>query len=296
MNTTAQVVARFSDQATHQDIPVSAQTNPDINTIKARMKAGWEDGDYAAFAKFMEDGAIEVVEGWGIKPGQRLLDIACGSGQTALPAARNGACVTGVDIAENLIAHANRRAGLEGLVAQFDVGDAEQLPYSDTDFDVVVTMFGAMFAPRPEKVAAELARVCKPGGKLIMANWTSTSMPAQMFKCVAGHVPPPASVVPPVLWGDEATVTSRLEKNFRDIKLSRRIYPQWHYPFSAAGLVDLFRTYFGPVKRAFDVLDNEGQNLLRQQLEYIYSSNSVSGGDSITITGGEYLEVIATRR
>jgi len=296
MNTTAQLVAPDIDPATHLDIPQSATCNPDISTIKAKIKAVWEDGDYAAFAKYMEDGAIEVVESWGIEPGQRLLDIACGSGQTALPAARKGARVTGVDIAKNLIAHANRRARLEGLDAQFDEGDAEQLPYGDTRFDVVVTMFGAMFAPRPEKVAAEFARVCKPGGKLIMANWTSTSMPAQMFKCVAGHAPPPAGVAPPVLWGDENTVTSRLEENFRDIKLTRKIYPQWHYPFSTAALVDLFRIYFGPVKRAFDALDNDGKKLLREQLHHIYSSNSVSDGNSTTITGGEYLEVIATRR
>lgn len=296
MNTTSQHVGQIIDQYTLQDIPQSAPDHPDISAIKARMKAVWEDGDYAAFAKFMEDGAIEVVDSWGIEPGQRLLDIACGSGQTSLPAARKGARVTGVDIAKNLIAHANRRARLEGLDAQFDEGDAEQLPYGDTRFDLVVTMFGAMFAPRPEKAAAEFARVCKPGGKLIMANWTSTSMPAQMFKCVASHVPPPAGVVPPVLWGDEATVIHRLEENFRDIKLTRKIYPQWHYPFSTAALVDLFRTYFGPVKRAFDALDHDGQKLLHKQLHHIYSSNSVSDGDSTTITGGEYLEVVATRR
>jgi ubiquinone/menaquinone biosynthesis C-methylase UbiE len=300
MNTTAQVITQLTDrlfgQASHQKSPAGVQDQPDINTIKAKMKASWEDGDYAAFAKFMEDGAIEVVDGWGIQAGQHLLDIACGSGQTALPAARKGALVTGVDIAQNLIEHANRRASFEGLDAHFDVGDAELLPYDDTSFDVLITMFGAMFAPRPEKVAAELARVCKPGGKLIMANWTSTSMPAQMFKCVAGHTPPPAGVVPPVLWGDEDIVTSRLEENFKDIKLTRKIYPQWHYPFSAAGVVELFRTYFGPVKRAFDVLDGEGQKLLHEQLEYIYTTNGDSDGRSITITGGEYLEVVATRR
>lgn len=296
MNTTTLFVDHAINPSTGHHIPQSVPDITDINAIKAGMKAVWEDGDYAAFAKFMENGAIEVVEGWDIKPGQRLLDIACGSGQTALPAARKGARVTGVDIAKNLVAHANRRARLEGLDAKFDQGDAEQLPYGDARFDVVVTMFGAMFAPRPEKVAAEFARVCRPGGKLIMANWTSASMPAQMFKCVAGHVPPPAGVVPPVLWGDEATVTRRLEENFRDIMLRRKIYPQWHYPFSASALVDLFRTYFGPVKRAFDVLDQQGRRLLREQLQDIYSNNSFSDGDSTTITGGEYLEVIATRR
>lgn len=291
MSTTAQAIS----QVLHQALSRFTQSDPDINTLKAKMKASWEDGDYATFAKFMEPGAIEVVEGWGIQPGQFCLDIACGSGQTALPAARLGAHVFGVDIAQNLIDHANRRASFEELNAQFVQGDAEDLPYGKNSFDVVITMFGAMFAPRPEKAAAEFARVCKPGGKLIMANWTSSSMPAQMFKCIAGHVPPPADVVPPVLWGDEDTVISRLEKDFSDIKLNRKIYPQWHYPFTAAGVVELFRTYFGPVKRTFDVLDNTSQKRLREQLKSIYADSSVCHGDSITITNGEYLEVIATR-
>ena len=121
-------------------------------------------------------------------------------------------------------------------------------------------------------------------------------MPAQMFKCVAGVTPPPAGVVPPVLWGDEDIVVSRLEKDFKNIKLTRRIYPQWHYPFSAAGVVELFRSYFGPVKKAFEALDSDGQNILRKQLEDIYTTNGNGDEDSITITNGEYLEVIATRR
>jgi ubiquinone/menaquinone biosynthesis C-methylase UbiE len=177
---------------------------PDLSTIKSKMKATWEDGDYASFATYMAPGAVEILEDWNITPGQRLLDVGCGAGQTAIPAARRGLHVTGIDIAENLVEHARQRARKEGLVARFDQGDAEELPYADASFDVAVTLIGAMFAPDPDRVTAEFARVVRPGGKLYMANWTPNGMPAQMFKfkCVAAYVPPSPAFIPPVLWGE----------------------------------------------------------------------------------------------
>jgi SAM-dependent methyltransferase len=273
----------------------TAPVQPDIATIRAKMKATWEDGDYAGFARYMENGAIEILENWQIPPGQRLLDIGCGAGQSAIPAARLGHRVTGVDIAENLIEHARERARFEGLNAHFKVGDAEDLPCADHSFDVVVSMIGAMFAPHPNQVATELARVTRPGGRLYMANWTPTSMPARMFKCISSYVPPPPGFVPPPLWGDEETVRNRLAHGFTDIQLKRRLYPQWHYPFSVAELVGLFRSHFGPVKGAFEALDEEGQESLQRDLEQIYTHYSESHDGHITIRG-EYLEVIATRR
>ena len=270
-----------------------------LNEIKARMKATWEDGDYARFATYMEAGAIEILDGWRIPPGQRLLDIGCGAGQSAIPAARQGHRVTGIDIAENLIDHARARARADGLDAEFQVGDAEALPYEDNSFDVVISMIGAMFAPRPDRVAQEVARVLRPGGTLYMANWTPQSLPAQMFKVVAGIAPPPAGVVPPTLWGDEDTVRQRLSERFGGLQLARKTYPQWHYPFDAQGVVELFRTHFGPVKRAFDKLadDPDAKTQLRDQLHDIFQRHSDAHPDgSARITGGEYLEVIAVRR
>lgn len=281
----------MSEQSTR-----SSSAPADIDTIKSRMKATWEDGDYAGFATYMEAGAEEILGGWNIEPGQRLLDVGCGAGQSAIPAARSGLRVTGVDIAENLIEHARERAESEGLDAHFDVGDAEDLPYEDGSFDVVISMIGAMFAPRPERVGAELARVLRSGGRLHMANWTPHGMPAQMFKCVAGFVPPPVGAIPPVLWGVETTVQERLGEDFADFKMTRKNYPQWHYPFSAAEVVELFRSHFGPVKRAFEAVDEEGGRKLFQQLEEIYNQTSESRGGGITITKGEYLDVIATRK
>ena len=268
----------------------------DNDKLKARQKATWEDGDYARFAKFLEPGAIEVLDSWNIGADSKLLDVACGSGQTAIPAAKTGMDVTGIDIADNLIDHARKRAVDAGLSVRFDVGDAEQLPYGDKDFDVIISMFGAMFAPNPEIVVDEFARVLKPGGRVYMANWTPTSMPAQMFKLVAGVVAPPPGFISPVLWGDEDTVTERLAEDFTDIQLTRKTYPQWQYPFGPSELVDLFRSYFGPVKRAFEVLDPEQQLAFHDKLEAIYTANSEVTNDIMTIIGGEYLEVIAIRR
>ena len=211
----------------------------DLPTVKAKMKATWMDGDYAEFSTYMEPGAIEVLQGWQITPGERFLDIACGAGQLVIPAARAGINSTGIDIATNLIAHARDRATREGLSAQFDEGDAEQLPYADGTFDVVGSIFGAMFAPRPDRVASEMARVCRSGGRLFMANWTPTSMVGQMFTCISEHVPPMPGIVPPPLWGDEPTVQARLAEGFTNIKLTRKFYPLWTYPFPVSGVVQL---------------------------------------------------------
>lgn len=271
---------------------------PTLAQIKAKMKATWEDGDYANFAKYMQDGAIEILESCQLSPGQRVLDIGCGAGQSAIPAAQQGHQVVGVDIAENLIEHASERARYEGLNVQFDVGDAENLPYEDNSFDVVISMIGAMFAPQPDKVASEIARVLRPGGKLYMANWTPAGVPAQMFKCVAGVMPPPPGFIPPSLWGDETTVQQRLSQHFGDLQLTRKFYPKWLYPFAISDIVELFRTDFGPVKRAFDKLESDmaDQTSFRQQLHDIFLETSERLVDGSTkINGGEYLEIIATR-
>ena len=269
--------------------------NLDISTIKAKMKATWMDGDYAEFSAYMEPGAIEILNGWKIDPGLRLLDVGCGSGQLVIPATRSGINATGIDIATNLIQHARDRAKSEGVIAQFDEGDAEQLPYADGSFDVVVSLIGAMFAPRPEKVAAELARVCRPGGRLYMANWTPSGMVGQMFKHVATHVPPPPGIAPPPLWGDESTVQSRLGEGFTDITVTRKYYPLWKYPFPVPDVIKFFARLFGPVKGALAKLDQNGQQSLIKGLEEIFSAHNLAQ-DGTTELKGEYLEVVATRR
>src|ERR1700730_5531551 len=156
--------------------------SPDFAQLKAGMKASWMAGDFGQIALHIAPVGEKFVERIGIKPGSRVLDVACGTGNTALPAARAGASVTGVDIATNLLDQARKRAAAEGLEIRFEEGDAEHLPCPDQAFDVVLTMFGAMFAPRPDVVAAELIRVCKPGGLIAMANWTLQSFVGRTFQ------------------------------------------------------------------------------------------------------------------
>ncbi|MDH3980426.1 MAG: class I SAM-dependent methyltransferase [Gammaproteobacteria bacterium] len=281
-------------QSTGQVARTSTAGTPDPSAIKGRMKATWEDGDYAIFATFMEPGAVEILNGWQIPIGSRLLDIGCGAGQTAIPAAHQGMIVTGIDIADNLIEHAQERARYEGISVRFDVGDAEALPCDDNEFDVVISQIGAMFAPDPDRVASEMARVCKPAGRLHMANWTPGSFAATMFKCVSRYTPPPVGVPSPVLWGVEDIVEQRLGENFTSFRLERKYYPSWKYPFDTKQLVEFFRQHFGPVKRAFDALDDAGQKSLRAELEAIYAAHNIAT-DGTTQIRGEYLDVTATR-
>jgi len=272
---------------------ITAEMTPEMEALKTRLKATWMSGDYGHFAKYLEAGALEFLSRIPIEPGMRILDVACGAGQISIPAARAGAKVTGIDIAPNLIEQARARAQAENLDAHFDEGDAEMLPYEDSSFELVISLIGAMFAPRPELVAAELKRVCRPGGKIIMGNWTPTGFVGQMFKAHGKHVPPPAIMPPPVKWGDEETVRERLSDGISHLKLSRRLYP-FRYPFPPSQVVEFFRAYYGPSHKAFAALDPEKQAALRQDLETLWAEYSFST-DGTTSLESEYLEVIAIR-
>jgi SAM-dependent methyltransferase len=266
---------------------------PEMRTLKARLKATWMAGDYGRFATYLEPGALEFLERLALEPGTRLLDVACGAGQIAIPAARAGVRATGVDIAANSIEQARVRALTEGLQVQFDEGDAEMLPYEDASFDVVVSLIGAMFAPRPERVAAELIRVTRPGGRIVMANWTAEGFVGEMFKTIGKHAPPSPLMPSPVKWGDEATVRERLREGVAELRLTKRRYP-FRYPFPPAEVVEFYRAYYGPANRAFDALDPAGQAALRRDLEQLWTAHNRSA-NGITYTEPEYLEVVAIR-
>ena len=267
--------------------------NPEMESLKTKLKSMWMAGDFGQIAKTLEGCAEEFIGRLNLKPGDRVLDVACGSGNTAIPAARTGATVTGSDIATNLLEQARARAEAEGLQAKFEEGDAENLPYPDSSFDVVVTMFGAMFAPRPELVAKELTRVCRPGGRIVMANWTPEGHIGQMFKVTGKHVPPPPTMPSPIKWGDEATVRERLHDGIADLKVTRRM-ARFQLPFTPAEVVEHFRTYYGPTQRAFQALDDEKQVALRKDLEQLWSGNN-RATDGTTDLEGEFLEVVATK-
>jgi 2-polyprenyl-3-methyl-5-hydroxy-6-metoxy-1,4-benzoquinol methylase len=272
---------------------IMTELTAEMEALKARLKATWMSGDYGHFAKYLEPGALEFFTRLGVAPGTRMLDVACGAGQIAIPAARAGVRVTGVDIASNLIEQAKARAKAEGLEARFDEGDAEMLPYPDASFDLVVSLIGAMFAPRPERVAAELLRVCRPGGRIVMANWTPSGHVGQMFKIIGKHVPPPTLMAPPPKWGDEGTVRERLGEGTASLNCTKRMYPM-RYPFPPAEVVEFFFTYYGPTLRALAALDAAGQTALRQDLEQLWTSNN-RAQDGATHVDAEYLEVVAIR-
>jgi SAM-dependent methyltransferase len=268
-------------------------TQPEMESLKTRLKSMWMAGDFGQIANVIQAGADEFIASLGLKPGNRVLDVACGSGNLAIPAARTGARVTGVDIATNLLEQARARAEAEGLTIQFDEGDAESLPYDDAAFDVVITMFGAMFAPRPELVSSELVRVCEPGGLIAMANWTPAGHIGQMFKITGKHVPPPPTMPSPIKWGDEETVRERLTKGITDLKLTSRMCA-FKFPFPPADVVEFFRMYYGPTQRAFGALDENAQAALRKDLEQLWADNN-KATDGTTHVDAEYLEVLATR-
>ncbi len=263
----------------------------EMDTLKSRLKTMWEAGDFSKVAQHIEKPAAEFVERLDIKPGMKVLDVACGSGNLAVLAAEKGADVTGIDIAENLVNTAKKRAARLGLNIRFEQGDAEAMPYDDGTFDLVMTMFGAMFCPRPDVAAAELIRVCKPGGTIAMANWTPTGFTGQMFKLSTKYLPPP-NMPPPVLWGDQETVRERLA-GVSDLQMTPRL-ADMTFDFPPEGVVEFFKTYFGPTVTAFKAIPEENHDALTADMEALWTEhNKAESGRTHTLA--EYLEVVAVK-
>jgi SAM-dependent methyltransferase len=277
---------------------MSTALSPDMDALKTKLRATWIAGDFGQIAKSYATGAEEFIDGLGFneddfKAAVTVLDVACGTGNLALPAARRGAKVTGVDIAPNLIEQARENAKREGLEVRFDEGDVENLPYADASFAAVVTMFGAMFAPRPDVTAAEMTRVVRPGGFIAMANWTPAGFIGQMFKIVGGHVPPPPGMASPLQWGVEETVRERLRDGIERVEVK----PQsvvFKFPFGPAEVVEHFRVYYGPTNKAFGALDESKQAALRRDLEQLWEKHN-RATDGTTEVESEYLKVFAVR-
>jgi SAM-dependent methyltransferase len=264
-----------------------------LEQLKQKMRSTWMAGDFGQIAQYSRKAAEEMVGRLAIRRGAKVLDVACGTGNLAIAAARAGAKVTGIDIAPNLLEQARQRAAAENLDATFEEGDAEQLPFADGQFDVVMTMFGAMFAPRPERVAAELVRVCRSGGTIAMANWTPDGHAGKMFAISARFVPPPEGVPAPVLWGDERIVRERLGSGVSEIKTARQKIT-FDFPFGPGEVVQFFRNYFGPVVVAFSRLDPQRQAEYASEMEKLWRERNEATGDR-TLVQADYLEVIATR-
>lgn len=273
---------------------LDSTTIPNLEAVKAKQKATWESGDFGQIARTIENVAEEFMARQPLRPGSHVLDVACGTGNLAVIAARRDCVVSGVDIASNLIGQARNRAAGESLRIDFQEGDAEALPFADGQFDLVASMFGAMFAPRPNIVATELRRVTKPGGQIALANWTPEGFIGKMFLVFKAHLPPPPPGVPsPMGWGDEVTVRSRLAHGFADVRLTRRI-ALMRYPFPAAETVEFFRQYYGPTQKAFAALDPTAQAALRRDLVELQTAHNIAATPGTTEVAAEYLEVVAT--
>ncbi len=269
------------------------QTSTEFEALKTRLKGMWSAGDFSEVAKHIETTAEAFVNRLDIQPGIKVLDVACGSGNLAVIAAQKRAEVTGIDIADNLIEAAKKRAADKGLNIKFEQGDAEAMPYADNSFDLVMTMFGAMFAPRPDVTAGELIRVCKPGGTIAMANWTPTGFAGQMFKLSTKYIPPP-DMLPPVLWGVEENVKERFGDRVANLTMTPRL-ADMVFEYGPPEVVEHFRTYFGPTVMAFKAIDPSHHEELRQDMEDLWTANNTKT-DGTTHVKGEYLEVIATKK
>jgi len=267
--------------------------SPDLAQLKSRMKASWMAGDFGQIANYAARAGEDFVARTEIKTGAQILDVACGTGNSAIPAARKGGQVTGIDIATNLLEQARQRAVAEGVEVRFDEGDAEELPYPDRSFDLVLSMFGAMFAPRPERVAAEFIRVCRPGGQIAMANWTPEGFVGKSFRVTAEMVPPPPGLPAPSLWGDEAVVRQRFTSGISQLSLNRQ-NAVFHYPFGPKEVVGFFRQHFGPTQTTFARLDQTGQSELAARLETLWEEHNTAS-DGTTKVEAEFLEVRAIR-
>ena len=268
---------------------VSAEPDP----LAARVRATWTSGDFGRIARGYELGAAQFITRLGLEQGERVLDVATGTGNLAIPAARTGALVTGVDIAPNLITQAKARAAAEGLAIRLDVGDAESLGYDDDEFDTAVSMFGAMFAARPERAASELLRVVRPGGRIAMANWTPTSFIGEMLKTTSRYSAPAAGVPSPLLWGTEDCVAERLGSGLSSLMLTRRIIT-FEFALDPASVVNEFIQWYGPTLRAWSSLDEAGKRALRRELEALWADHN-RADDGTTRVQSEYLEVMGVR-
>ncbi len=261
----------------------------DFTGIKARMKAMWMAADFEQIAQFTRPEAQQFISRLQLPRGASLLDVACGTGNLSIPAAQAGATVEGVDIDSNSLATARTRAEREGLTIRFQEGDAEALPFPDEQFDVVVSMFGAMFAPRPELAASEMARVCRQGGLIAMANWTPDGFVGKTFQLTTSYAPMPPGLYPPVLWGDDRVARQRFGDKASSFETHRREL-LFDYPFGPAEAVAFHREYLGPTRAAFARLDEEGQRKLAADMLKLYTDKN-EGDDSHTKIKSEYLEV-----
>lgn len=273
--------------------PAATEANVDFNAIKQRQQVTWASGDYGTIGMRLQIVGELLAETVDLRADERVLDVAAGNGNATLAAARRFARVTSTDYVPELLDKGAVRAGAEGLDIRFQVADAEALPFEDGSFDVALSTFGVMFTPEPAKAARELKRVVRGGGRIGLANWTPEGFIGDLFRVIAGYVPPPAGLQSPMLWGTEPRIVELFGPDATDIRCERRLF-NFRYR-SAAHWIEVFRDFYGPTHKAYAALDPARQARLTDDLTALLERRNVGGANSLVVPG-EYLEIVITRK
>jgi ubiquinone/menaquinone biosynthesis C-methylase UbiE len=267
-------------------------TTPDFTSLKTKQQATWASGDYAVIGTTLQIVGETLCEAVEVAAGERVLDVAAGNGNATLAAARRGADVVAADYVGALLEGTRKRAVADGLTIETREADAEALPFADASFDVVLSTFGVMFTPNQEQAAAELVRVCRPGGRIALANWTPDGFVGRIFKIVGKYVPPPAGVNPPARWGTKERIDELFGADMQSVTTTRR-----HFFFryqSAAHWMETFRTYYGPTHKAFLALDDDSQAAFASDLVALANEMNTATTGTLRVPG-EYLEIVAVK-
>jgi ubiquinone/menaquinone biosynthesis C-methylase UbiE len=264
----------------------------ELAALKGRQQLAWSSGDYAVIGTTLQIVGESLAEACDLRWDEKVLDVAAGNGNATLAAARRGCIVTSTDYVPTLLDRGAERARAEHADVKFEVADAEALPYGDASFDAVLSTFGVMFAPDHLQCATEMARVCRRGGRIGLANWTPEGFVGQMFKTLGRHLPPPAGVRPPALWGVESHLESLFGESAANIAVTRKFF-NFRYR-SAEHFIDMFRTWYGPVHKAFAALPGDKGAALERDLTDVLNSLNRAGPGSLVVPS-EYLEIVITR-
>jgi SAM-dependent methyltransferase len=268
------------------------QAAVDLAAVKAKQQAAWSAGDYAVVGTTLQIVGESLCEAIDLRAGERVLDVAAGNGNATLAAARRWCDVVSTDYVPALLERGRARAGAEGLPVEFEPADAENLQYADESFDVVLSTFGVMFTPDQQKAAAEMARVCKQGGRIGLASWTPSSFIGEVFKLLGRYLPPPAGVKSPALWGTEERLRELFSGRLDSIAIVQKEFV-FRYR-SAAHWLEVFRTYYGPMQKAFGALDSAKQESLAADLIAL-AERFNRAGDGSLVAPSQYLEAVLRR-
>jgi ubiquinone/menaquinone biosynthesis C-methylase UbiE len=267
--------------------------NPDLTALKTRQQAAWSSGNYGIVGTTLQIVGEQLCEALDLKSGSKVLDVAAGNGMASLAAARRWCDVTSTDYVPALLEQGRVRAAAEGAAIEFKEADAENLPFADSSFDVVLSTFGVMFTPNQDRAAAELLRVCKPRGKIGLANWTPEGFIGQVFKTLGKYLPPLAGTKSPALWGTRQRLTEMFDAGASAIRAEPHLF-NFRYR-SPEHFLEIFKTYYGPVLKAFAALEPAKQEQLHDDLyALIVRMNRASNGSMVVPS--EYLEVVITKR